>query len=151
MYAPAAPSACPSPVPAGTVCGTDTSKIADSRLDTNSTETNAEFYHIDYQPATTTERHKLYQETEIFAIKVSLADSAPVLCYQLGEALVAHVGAKGVDAVNNAEFISASGYANGSTAHCYSHSGLPQSQAVFVWFDDTAHSPMASVFGPAID
>ena len=118
--------------------GVDTSKTADSRLDTDSTTTNAEFYYIDYQPATTAERHKLHQETEIFAIKVSLADSAPVLCYQPGEALVAHVGAKGVDAVRNAVFSGASGFANGSTAHCYSHSGLPQSQAVFVWFDDTA-------------
>ena len=46
--------------------------------------------------------------------KCSLADRAPVLCYQPGEALVAHVAAKGIDAVNKAVFRNASGFAGGS-------------------------------------
>ena len=123
----------------------DQHKKADKRLDANTTESNSEFYYVDYQPTTTSDRLKLGEETEIFAVEVLLDDSVPVLCYQPGDALVAHVGARGVDAVSNAVFSGASGYANGEKAHCYSHSGLPQSQAVFVWFDDTAHSAMASV------
>ena len=95
------------------VSGTDTSKTADSRLDTDTAKTNAEFYYVDYQPQvaagqTAAERFKLYDEAEVFAVKASLADSNPVLCYQPGEALVAHVGAKGVKAVNKAVFRNAS-------------------------------------------
>ena len=95
------------------VSGTDTSKTADSRLDTDTAKTKAEFYYVDYQPQvaagqTAAERFKLYDEAEVFAVKASLADSAPVLCYQPGEALVAHVAAKGIDAVNKAVFRNAS-------------------------------------------
>ena len=109
MYAPAV------------ISGTDTSKTSDSRLDTDTTATSQEFYYVDYQPLSTDERFKLYDEAEVFAVKVSLADRAPVLCYQPGEALVAHVGAKGIDAVNKAVFRGASGFAGGNKKHCYRH------------------------------
>ena len=109
----------------------------------------ATFWHVDYQPTAAAERFKLYDEAEVFAVKASLADSAPVLCYQPGEALVAHVAAKGVDAVNKAVFRHASGFAGGSKKHCYRHPssaqlGTPPKPA-FAFFDDTAHSAMASV------
>ena len=148
MYAPAAPPACTRQTPAGTVCGTDTTKTADSRLDTNENKTNAEFYYVDYQPTVAAgqpaaERFKLYDEAEVFAVKVSLADRAPVLCYQPGEALVAHVAAKGIDAVNKAVFRNASGFAGGNKKHCYRHPSV--TQPAFAFFDDTAHSAMASV------
>ena len=157
MYAPTAPPACTAArLAAKTVCGTDTSKTADSRLDTNESKTNAEFYYVDYQPSVANgqppaERFKLYDEAEVFAVKTSLADSNPVLCYQPGEALVAHVGAKGIDAVNKAVFRHASGFAGGNKKHCYRHpSGAymvsnGKSQPAFAFFDDTAHSAMASV------
>ena len=88
--------------------GTDTSKAVSS-------------FHVDYQPTPAAERFKLYDEAEVFAVKTSLADRAPVLCYQPGEALVAHVAAKGVDAVNKAVFRNASGFAGDSKKHCYRH------------------------------
>ena len=155
MYAPAAPPTCTAArLAAKTVCGTDTSKTADSILDTNEAKTNAEFYYVDYQPAvaagqTAAERFKLYDEAEVFAVETSLADSNPVLCYQPGEALVAHVGARGIDTVNKAVFRNASGFAGGNKKHCYRHPssaqlGSPRRPA-FVFFDDTAHSAMASV------
>ena len=78
-YQPSAPS------------GTDTSKAA-------------AFWHVNYQPTSASERFKLYDEAEVFAVKASLADRSPVLCYQPGEALVAHVGAKGIDAVHKTVF-----------------------------------------------
>ena len=114
--------------------GTDTSKAA-------------AFWHVDYQPTALSERFKLYDEAEVFAVKVSLADSAPVLCYQPGEALVAHVGAKGIDAVNKAVFVHASGFAGGNKKHCYRHPSAVHigSKPAFAFFDDTAHSAMASV------
>ena len=118
--------------------GTDTSKAVSS-------------FHVDYQPTPAAERFKLYDEAEVFAVKTSLADRAPVLCYQPGEALVAHVAAKGIDAVNKAVFRNASGFAGGSKRHCYRHPSLAQlvsngkSQPAFAFFDDTAHSAMASV------
>ena len=62
------------------VSGTDTSKTADSRLDTDSTATNAEFCYVDYQPTAVAERFKLYDEAEVFAVKASLGDSPPVFC-----------------------------------------------------------------------
>ena len=133
------------------VSGTDTSKTVDTRLDTDSAASNAEFYYVDYQPTVAAERFKLYDEAEVFAVKTSLADSPPVLCYQPGEALVAHVGAKGVKAVNKAVFRNASGFAGGNKKHCYRHPSAAQlvsngkSQPAFVFFDDTAHSAMASV------
>ena len=155
MYAPTAPPACTAArLAAKTVCGTDTSKTADSRLDTNESKTNAEFYYVDYQPKVAdgqppAERFKLYDEAEVFAVKTSLADSNPVLCYQPGEALVAHVGAKGIDAVNKAVFRNASGFAGGNKKHCYRHPSTAQlgspRRPAFVFFDDTAHSAMASV------
>ena len=116
--------------------GTDTSKAAT-------------FWHVDYQPTPAAERFKLYDEAEVFAVKTSLADSNPVLCYQPGEALVAHVAAKGIDAVNKAVFRHASGFAGGNKKHCYRHPssaqlGTPRRPA-FAFFDDTAHSAMASV------
>ena len=110
--------------------GTDTSKTAT-------------FWHVDYQPTPAAERFKLYDEAEVFAVEVSLADRAPVLCYQPGEALVAHVGAKGIDAVNKAVFRNASGFAGGNKRHCYRHPSV--TQPAFAFFDDTAHSAMASV------
>ena len=123
--------------------GTDTSKAASS-------------FYVNYQPTVpagqpAAERFKLYDEAEVFAVKTSLADSNPVLCYQPGEALVAHVGAKGVKAVNKAVFRNASGFAGGSKRHCYRHPSGAQlvsngkSQPAFAFFDDTAHSAMASV------
>ena len=123
--------------------GTDTSKAASS-------------FYVNYQPPVAagqpaSERFKLYDEAEVFAVKTSLADSPPVLCYQPGEALVAHVAAKGIDAVNKAVFRHASGFAGGNKKHCYRHPSLAQlvsngkSQPAFVFFDDTAHSAMASV------
>ena len=152
MYAPAAPPACTAArLAAKTVCGTDTTKTADSRLDTDTAKTTAEFYYVDYQPPAAAERFKLYDEAEVFAVKVSLADRAPVLCYQPGEAPVAHVGAKGIDAVNKAVFRHASGFAGGNKKHCYRHPSAAQlvsngkSQPAFAFFDDTAHSAMASV------
>ena len=92
--------------------GTDTSKAASS-------------YYVDYQPTPAAEWFKLYDEAEVFAVKTSLADSPPVLCYQPGEALVAHVGAKGIDAVNKAVFRHASGFAGGNKKHCYRHPKPP--------------------------
>ena len=118
--------------------GTDASKAASS-------------FYVDYQPTAAAERFKLYDEAEVFAVKVSLADSNPVLCYQPGEALVAHVGARGIDAVNQAVFRNASGFRGGNKKHCYRHPSLAQlvsngkSQPAFAFFDDTAHSAMASV------
>ena len=41
----------------------------------------ATFWHVDYQPTPAAERFKLYDEAEVFAVKVFLADRAPVLCY----------------------------------------------------------------------
>ena len=117
---------------------------------TDTTKT-ATFWHINYQPTTTAERHKLAHETEVFAIRASLADSPPVLCYQPGEALVAHVAAKGIDAVNKAVFRNASGFAGGNKKHCYRHPSATQlvsngkPQPAFAFFDDTAHSAMHSV------
>ena len=109
----------------------------------------ATFWHVDYQPTPAAERFKLYDEAEVLAVKVFLADSAPVLCYQPGEALVAHVAAKGIDAVNKAVFRNASGFAGGNKKHCYRHPstaqlGTPRRPA-FAFFDDTAHSAMDSV------
>ena len=118
--------------------GTDASKAVSS-------------FYVDYQPTPAAERFKLYDEAEVFAVKASLADSPPVLCYQPGEALVAHVAAKGIDAVNKAVFRNASGFAGGNKKHCYRHPSTAQlvsngkSQPAFVFFDDTAHSAMASV------
>ena len=116
----------------------------------------ASYFYVDYQPTVpagqpAAERFKLYDEAEVFAVKVSLADSSPVLCYQPGEALVAHVAAKGIDTVNKAVFRNASGFAGGSKKHCYRHPSTAQlvsngkSQPAFAFFDDTAHSAMASV------
>ena len=101
------------------------------------------YFYVDYQPTPAAERFKLYDEAEVFAVKASLADSPPVLCYQPGEALVAHVAAKGIDAVNKAVFRNASGFAGGSKKHCYRHPSV--TQPAFAFFDDTAHSAMASV------
>ena len=107
------------------------------------------FFYVDYQPTPAAERFKLYDEAEVFAVKTSLADSPPVLCYQPGEALVAHVAAKGIDAVNKAVFRNASGFAGGSKKHCYRHPSTAQlgtpPKPAFVFFDDTAHSAMHSV------
>ena len=61
-YQPSAPS------------GTDTPKAA-------------AFWYVNYQPTSLSERFKLYDEAEVFAVKASLADRAPVLCYQPGEEL----------------------------------------------------------------
>ena len=131
------------------VSGTDTSKTADSRLDSDSAASNAEFFYVDYQPTADAERFKLYDEAEVFAVKASLADRAPVLCYQPGEALVAHVGAKGIDAVHKAVFRNASGFAGGNKTHCYRHPSSAQlgspPRPAFAFFDDTAHSAMDSV------
>ena len=93
--------------------GTDESKAVSS-------------FYVNYQPTPAAERFKLYDEAEVFAVKTSLADSNPVLCYQPGEALVAHVAAKGIDAVNKAVFRNASGFAGGSKRHCYRHPSLAQ-------------------------
>ena len=109
---------------------------------TDTTKT-ATFWNVNYQPTTAAERFKLYDEAEVFAVKASLADRAPVLCYQPGEALVAHVAAKGIDAVNKAVFRHASGFAGGNKKHCYRHPSV--TQPAFAFFDDTAHSAMASV------
>ena len=117
---------------------------------TDASKTESSFY-VDYQPTPAAERFKLYDEAEVFAVKTSLADRPPVLCYQPGEALVAHVGAKGIDAVNKAVFRNASGFAGGNKKHCYRHPSAAQlvsngkSQPAFAFFDDTAHSAMASV------
>ena len=122
---------------------------------TDRTKAVSSFY-VDYQPTAAAgqppaERFKLYDEAEVFAVKTSLADGPPVLCYQPGEALVAHVGAKGVKAVKKAVFRHASGFAGGNKKHCYRHPSLAQlvsngkPQPAFVFFDDTAHSTMASV------
>ena len=135
MYQPSRPS------------GTDTSKAVSS-------------FYVNYQPTVAAgqppaERFKLYDEAEVFAVKTSLADSPPVLCYQPGEALVAHVAAKGIDTVNKAVFRHASGFAGGNKKHCYRHPSAamltpenktpPDPQPAFVFFDDTAHSAMHSV------
>ena len=101
-------------------------------------------FYVDYQPTPAAERFKLYDEAEVFAAKTSLADSPPVLCYQPGEALVAHVAAKGIDAVNKAVFRHASGFAGGNKKHCYRHPSATQlgtpPKPAFAFFDDTAHS-----------
>ena len=125
--------------------GTDASKAVSS-------------FYVNYQPTVAAgqppaERFKLHDEAEVFAVKTSLADSSPVLCYQPGEALVAHVAAKGIDAVNKAVFRHASGFAGGNKKHCYRHPSAaqlgtppkPSPQPAFAFFDDTAHSAMASV------
>ena len=129
--------------------GTDTSKAASS-------------FYVNYQPTVpagqpAAERFKLYDEAEVFAVKTSLADRAPVLCYQPGEALVAHVGARGIDAVSKAVFRNASGFRGGNKKHCYRPPSLeqlgspplplprPKPKPAFAFFDDTAHSAMASV------
>ena len=107
----------------------------------------AAFWHVNYQPTAAAERFKLYDEAEVFAVKASLADRAPVLCYQPGEALVAHVGAKGIDAVHEAVFNGASGFTGGTKKHCYRSSAQLASypQPAYAFFDDTAHSAMNSV------
>ena len=123
-------------------------KYQPSRPSGTDASKTATFWHVDYQP-TAAERFKLYDEAEVFAVKASLADSPPVLCYQPGEALVAHVAAKGIDAVNKAVFRHASGFAGGNKKHCYRHPSAAQlgtpPQPAFAFFDDTAHSAMASV------
>ena len=110
--------------------GTDTSK-------------SPAFWHVDYQPSPSDERFKLYREAEVFAVEVSLADRAPVLCYEPGEALVAHVGAKGIDAVNKAVFREPYRSVGGNKKHCFRYPSV--SQPAFAFFDDTAHSAMDSV------
>ena len=101
------------------------------------------FWHVDYQPTPGAERFKLYGEAEVFAVKVSLADSVPVLCYAPEEALVAHVGAQGIDAVNKAVFREPDPSVGENEKHCFRHPSV--SQPAFAFFDDTAHSAMDSV------
>ena len=134
--------ACPSPMTAATrPCGTDS----------NSTKTG-NYYNTAFTPNVAgAEKFKLYPrkdatepgEAEIINLRISIADSPPVLCYQPGEALVAHVGARGIDTVNKAVFRNASGFAGGNKKHCYRHPSL--TQPAFAFFDDTAHSAMHSV------
>ena len=139
---------CPATMTAATLpCGTDT----------HSSKTG-DYYNTAFTPDVAgAQKFKLYprkdttepSEAEIFNLRISIADSPPVLCYQPGEALVAHVGARGIDAVNQAVFRNASGFRGGNKKHCYrhpsaAHLGSPRRPA-FVFFDDTAHSAMASV------
>ena len=139
---------CPTTMTAATLpCGTDT----------HSSKTG-DYYNIAFTPDVAgAQKFKLYprkdatepSEAEIFNLRISIADSPPVLCYQPGEALVAHVGARGIDTVNKAVFRNASGFAGGNKKHCYRHPstaqlGTPRRPA-FVFFDDTAHSAMDSV------
>ena len=78
MYAPGAPT------------GTDTSKILDARLDSDSTASHAEFFYVDYQPASTDERFTLYDEAEVFAVRAGLADTAPTYCWAPGTMRISH-------------------------------------------------------------
>ena len=148
--------ACPATMTAATLpCGTDT----------HSSKTG-DYYNTAFTPDVSgAEKFKLYprkdttepSEAEIFNLRISIADSPPVLCYQPGEALVAHVGARGIDAVNKAVFRNASGFRGGNKKHCYRPPSLeqlgspplplprPKPQPAFAFFDDTAHSAMASV------
>ena len=140
--------ACPATMTAATLpCGTDT----------HSSKTG-DYYNTAFTPDVAgAQKFKLYprkdttepSEAEIFNLRISIADSPPVLCYQPGEALVAHVAAKGIDAVNKAVFRNASGFAGGNKKHCYRHPSAAQlgspRRPAFVFFDDTAHSAMASV------
>ena len=112
------------------------------------TSKTSAFWHVSYHPpVTAAEKFKLQNETEVFAVKTSLSDSSPVLCFQPGSALVAHVGAKGIDAVHKAVFHGATGFTRGIKAHCYRSSAQLASrpQPAFAFFDDTAHSAMDSV------
>ena len=76
-----------------------------------------------------------------------------MMCYQPGEALVAHVGTKGIDAVNKAVFREHYRSVGGNAKHCYRHpsstmltpAGKTRPEPAFAFFDDTAHSAMDSV------
>ena len=116
---------CPSTLTASTLpCGTD----SDSAF-------RGDYYNTDFLPAAPgAEKFKLYSRKE---------------AAEPSEALVAHVAAKGIDAVNKAVFRNASGFAGGSKKHCYRHPSSAQlgspPRPAFAFFDDTAHSAMASV------
>ena len=165
MYAPVAPVACTSQTPAGTVCGTDTSKTADSRLDTNTAKTNAEFFYVDYQPAvaagqTAAERFKLYDEAEVFAVKTSLADSPPTFCASNVPSTVyvshaagamsdmsAAIAAGRLYSTLSTEVLRPAGYSAGlPNDHCFSGAFANTANVKIAVFDDTAHSAMNLVY-----
>jgi len=166
MYAPAAPAACTSQTPAGTVCGTDTSKTVDTRLDTDTAASNAEFYYVDYQPPVAAgqpaaEQFKLYGEAEVFAVKTSLVDSPPTFCASNVPSTVyvshaagamsdmsAAIAAGRLYSRISTEVLRPAGYSPSQppTDHCFSGAFASAANVKIAVFDDTAHSAMNLVY-----
>ena len=152
MYAPAV------------IAGTDTSKTADTRLDTDTAASNAEFYYVDYQPPvvagqTAAERFKLYEETEVFAVKTSLADSPPVFCAANIPSTIYVSHAAGAMSDISAAISAGRLYRTSTTVlrptaysgppptdHCFRSSFASTSPVKIAVFDDTAHSAMNLVY-----
>jgi len=149
MYAPAV------------ISGTDTSKTADTRLDTDTAASNAEFYYVDYQPTPAAERFKLYDEAEVFAVKTSLADSPPVFCASNVPATVYFSHAAGAMSDISAaiaagrlysgistDVLRPAGYSASQppTDHCFSGAFANTANVKIAVFDDTAHSAMNLVY-----
>ena len=143
------------------VSGTDTSKTADSRLDSDSTATNAEFFYVDYQPTSAAERFKLYDEAEVFAVKASLADSPPTFCASNipSTVYVSHAAgamsdlSAAIDAGRlysriSTEVLLPAGYSPSQppTDHCFSGAFANTANVKIAVFDDTAHSAMDLVY-----
>lgn len=114
------------------------------------------FWHVNYQddPATD-ERFALYEEAEVFAVRVSLADSPPVLCHStwLNPITISNKAAAGANAFSKTMTGWASATASSTSVfrplgwqgtvtadHCFAAPGSGTGWAVF---DDTAHSAMA--------
>ena len=135
-YQPSAPS------------GTDTSKTA-------------AFWHVDYQPTASSERFKLYDEAEVFAVKTSLADSPPVFCASnvpstmyVSHAAGAMSDMSAVIAAGrlysriSTAVLRPAGYSAGrpQTDHCFSGAFANAANVKIAVFDDTAHSAMNLVY-----
>ena len=114
------------------------------------------FWHVNYQddPATD-ERFALYEEAEVFAVRVSLADSPPVLCHStwLDPITISNKAAAGANAFSKTMTGWASAPASSTSVfrplgwqgtvtadHCFA---APASGTGWAVFDDTAHSAMA--------
>ena len=143
------------------ISGTDTSKTADTRLDTDTAASNAEFYYVDYQPTPAAERFKLYDEAEVFAVKTSLADSPPVFCASNVPATVYFSHAAGAMSDISAaiaagrlysgistDVLRPAGYSASQppTGHCFSGAFANTANVKIAVFDDTAHSAMNLVY-----
>ena len=143
------------------VSGTDTSKTSDSRLDSDSTASNAEFFYVDYQPSALSERFKLYDEAEVFAIRASLADRPPVFCASNVPSTVyvshaagamsdisAAIAAGRLHSRISTDVLRPASYSAGrpQTDHCFSGAFANAANVKIAVFDDTAHSAMNLVY-----